>query len=71
MAEAVKPKHGGIFSVVLQYGGNFLAVGVFHFSAVTMAEAVKTKTWRYFFGGVMQYGSNFLAMSGFSFSAVT
>ena len=26
-----KPKYGGIFSAVMQYGGKFLAVGVFSF----------------------------------------
>ena len=30
-AEAVKPKYGGIISVVMQYGSNVLAVGVFSF----------------------------------------
>ena len=36
-----KPKYGGIFLAVMQYGGNFLAVGGFSFSAVTtLAEAV-------------------------------
>ena len=29
LAEAVKPTYGGIFSVVMQHGGNFLAVGGF------------------------------------------
>ena len=29
LAEAVKPKHGGIFSAVMQYGGNVLAVSGF------------------------------------------
>ena len=29
LAEAVKPKHGGIFSAVMQYGGNVLAGGGF------------------------------------------
>ena len=29
MAEAVKPKYGGICSAVMQYGGNFLVVGGF------------------------------------------
>ena len=31
LAEAVKPKYGGIFSAVMQYGGNVLAVGGFSF----------------------------------------
>ena len=31
LAEAVKPNYGGIFSAVMQYGGNFLAVGGFPF----------------------------------------
>ena len=30
--EAVKPKCGGTFSAVMQYGGNVLAVGGFSFS---------------------------------------
>ena len=29
LAEAVKPKHGGILSAVMQYGGNVLAGGGF------------------------------------------
>ena len=29
LAEAVKPKYGGIFSVVMPYGGNVSAVGGF------------------------------------------
>ena len=31
LAETVKPKYGGIFSAVVQYGGIFLAVGGFSF----------------------------------------
>ena len=31
LAEAVKPKYGGIFLAVMQYGGNFLAVSGFSF----------------------------------------
>ena len=31
MAEAVKPKYGGIFPMVMQYGGNVLAVARFSF----------------------------------------
>ena len=31
-AKAVKPKYGGIFSAVMQYGGSVLAVGGFSFS---------------------------------------
>ena len=31
LAEAVKPKYGGIFSAVMQYGCNFLAVSGFSF----------------------------------------
>ena len=31
LAEAVKPKYGGIFTAVMQYGGNVLAVGDFSF----------------------------------------
>ena len=31
LAEAVQPKYGGIFSAVVQYGGNVLAVGGFSF----------------------------------------
>ena len=36
LAEAVKPKHGGIFSAVMQYGGNVSALGGFRFTAVTL-----------------------------------
>ena len=36
VTEAVKPKYGGIFSAVMQYGGNVLAGGGFRFSAVTL-----------------------------------
>ena len=36
LAEALKPKYGGIFSVVMQYGGNVLAVGGFRFLAITL-----------------------------------
>ena len=51
----------------MQYGGNFLAVGGFAFSAVTtLAEAVKPK-YGGIFWAVMEYGGNFLAVSGFSF----
>ena len=31
LTEAVKPKCGGVFSAVMQYGGNVLAVGGFSF----------------------------------------
>ena len=31
LAEAVKPKYGGIFSAVMLHGGNVLAVGGFSF----------------------------------------
>ena len=31
LAEAVKPNYGGIFSAVIHYGGNVLAVGGFSF----------------------------------------
>ena len=31
LAEAIKPKYGGIFSALMQYGGIFLAVGGFSF----------------------------------------
>ena len=31
LADAVKPKYGGIFSAVMQYGGKVLAVGGFSF----------------------------------------
>ena len=51
---------------VMQYGGNFLAVGGFSFSAVTTLAKEVTKTWRYF-SAVMQYGGFFLSVSGFSF----
>ena len=55
------------FSAVMPYGGNFLAVSGFSFSAVmTLAEAVKPK-----YGGicsaVLHYGGNILAVRDFSF----
>ena len=31
LAEAVKPKYGGIFSAVMQYKGHFLAISGFSF----------------------------------------
>ena len=47
LAEAVKPKHGGIFSAVMQYGGNVLAVGGFSFfGGNTLAVGGITKIWR-------------------------
>ena len=47
LAEAVKPKYGGILSVVMQYGGNFLAVDSFSFfGGSTLAVGGITKIWR-------------------------
>ena len=47
LAEAVKPKYDGIFSAVMQYGGNVLAVGGFSFSGGnTLAVGGITKIWR-------------------------
>ena len=47
LAEAVKPKYGGIFSAVMQYGGNFLAVGGFScFGGNDFGGSGKTKLWR-------------------------
>ena len=47
LAEAVKPKYGGIFSAVRQYGGNVLAVGDFSFfGGNTVAVGGITKIWR-------------------------
>ena len=67
LAEAVKPKHGVFLSAVMQYGGNFLAVGGFHLSAVTtLAEAEKTK-YDGIFPAEKQYGGKLLAVSSFSF----
>ena len=52
MVEALKPKYGGIFSAVMQYGGNFLAVGDFSFFGGNDFGGIgKTKIWRHFFGG--------------------
>ena len=46
-AEAVKPKYGGIFSAVMQYGGNVLAVGgICLLDGSTLAVACLTKIWR-------------------------
>ena len=47
LAEAVKPKYGIIFSAVMQYGGNVLAVGGFSFfGGNTLAVGGITKIWR-------------------------
>ena len=47
LAEAVKPKYGGIFSAVMQYGGNVLAVGGFSFfGGNNLAVGGITKIWR-------------------------
>ena len=47
LAEAVKPKYGGIFLAVTQYGGNVLAVGGFSFfGGNTLAVGGITKIWR-------------------------
>ena len=46
LAEAVKPKYGGILSAVMQYGGNVLAVGGFSFvGGKTLAVGGITKIW--------------------------
>ena len=77
MAEAVKNKYGDIFSAVMHYGGNFLAVGGFSFfggndfggSGKPKYSGVFSAVMQY--GGnclaVMPYGGNFLAVSVFSF----
>ena len=47
LAEAVKPKYGGIFLAVTQYGGNVLAVGGFSFfGGNNLAVGGITKIWR-------------------------
>ena len=47
LAEAVKPKYGGIFSAVMQYGGNVLVAGGFSFFGVnTSAVGGITKILR-------------------------
>ena len=47
LAEAVKPKHGDIFSAVMQHGGNVLAVGSFSFfGGNAWAVGGITKIWR-------------------------
>ena len=47
LAEAVEPKYGGIFSAIIQYGGNVLAVGDFSFfGGNTVAVGGITKIWR-------------------------
>ena len=46
-AEALKPKYGGIFSAVMQYGGNLVAVGGFSFfGGKTLTVGGITKIWR-------------------------
>ena len=51
----------------MPYGGNFLAVGVFSFLALTtLAEAIKP-TYGGSMWAVMSYGGNCLAVGGFSF----
>ena len=72
----MKQKNGGIFSAVMQYGSNFLAVGGFSFlGGNDFGESGKPKH-----GGivsaVVQYGGNCLAVmfwrqAVFRFSAVT
>ena len=37
-AEALKPKYGGIFSAVMQYGGKFWRWALFRFSAVILSN---------------------------------
>ena len=49
LAEAVKPKHGGIFSAVMPYGGNFSAVRGFSFFGGNDFGG----------GGKTKYGDNF------------
>ena len=52
MAEAVKPKCGGIFSPAMQYGANFVAVGGFlFFGENDFGGSGITKIRRYFLGG--------------------
>ena len=53
LAEAVKPKYGGIFSAVMQYKGHCLAAvgGISVFGGNDFGGSGKTKIWRYFFGG--------------------
>ena len=47
MAEAVKPRYGGIFSSILQYGGNDSAVGdLSFFGGKTLAVGGITTIWR-------------------------
>ena len=47
LAEAVNPKHG-VFSTVIQYDGNVLAVGGFSFfGGNTLAVGGIKKIWRY------------------------
>ena len=47
LTEAVKPKYGGIFSAVMQYGGNASAVGGFSFlGGNTSAVGGITNIWR-------------------------
>ena len=47
VASAVKPKYGGIFLAVMQYGGNVLAVGGFSFfGGNDLAVGGITKIWR-------------------------
>ena len=47
LAEAAKLKYGDIFSAVMQYGGNVLAVGGFSFfGGNTLAVGGITKIWR-------------------------
>ena len=59
MAEAVKPKYGGIFSAVLQYGGNFVAVGGFSFFGGNDFGGSGKPKYGGIFSAVMQFGGNF------------
>ena len=59
LTEAVKPKYGGIFSAVLQYGGNFVAVGGFSFFGGNDFGGSGKPKYGGIFSAVMQFGGNF------------
>ena len=65
--EEVHQNMAVFFSAVMQYGGNFLAVGGFSFFGGNDFGGSGKPKYGGIFSVVMQYGDNFLAVGGFSF----
>ena len=71
LTEAVKPKYGSKFSVVMPYGGKFSAVGGFSvFGGNDFGGGGKTKNGGQF-SAVTPCGGNFRRQAVFRFLAVT